>query len=150
MNQSPKRAVLLWAALAIPIIWLAILLAGCCGEGVNLFDWMAAVTVAMDNPFALHFNQYTKKVVLMALLAYGFAVAMYYAEKGNRRIGVEYGSAKWYPASQINRLLRTRKNDRYIRLSKNISLSMNTWKLPIDYQLNPNVMVVGGSGSGKT
>ncbi len=150
MNQSSKRAVLLWAALAIPVIWLGVLLAGCCGEGVSLFEWMAAVTVAMENPFDLHFNEYTKKVVLIMLVIYGFAVAMYDSEKGNRRIGIEHGSAKWGNAREINARFHTKKTDPYIIISHHISMSMQVRQLAQDYQTNHNVLVVGGSGAGKT
>lgn len=86
----------------------------------------------------------------MALAAYGFAVAWYYAEKGNRRPGEEHGSARWGIAREVNKHFQTKPTDRYILLSKRISISMSVRDLPQEHQTNHNVLVVGGSGSGKT
>lgn len=151
MKQTNEKAgFLVWVALAIPVIWLAILSAQCCSEGVGLFEWLSAVGIAIQTPFSMHFTPYTKKAVLIALATYCFAVAWYYAEKGNRRPGEEHGSARWGSAKAVNKHFQTKPDDRYILLSKNISISMNVLELPQEHQTNHNVLVVGGSGSGKT
>ena len=148
MKNNLKGAALIWAALAVPIIWLAVLAAQCCGEGVGLFEWFNRVNEALKTPFSLQLTSYTKKAVLMALAAYGFAVAWYYAEKGNRRPGEEHGSARWGIAREVNKHFRTKPGDRYILLSKRISISMSVRDLPQEHQTNHIVLVVGGSGSG--
>ena len=94
-RDSNGSAVLLWAALAVFVVWLALLGGGCCGEGLWLFEWLNAFSAALQTPFVIHITPYTKKFVLAALALYGFAIAWYYSEKGNRQPGEEHGSAYW-------------------------------------------------------
>ena len=149
-NHNNRSAVLLWAALAIPVLWLALLGGGCCGEGVRLLTWLNAFSAALQTPFVIRITLYTKKFVLAALALYGFAVAWYYAEKGNRRPGEEHGSAYWGDAKTVCAHFKTRRKDRYLLISKHIRISMNVRKLPPQHQVNANILVIGGSGAGKT
>ena len=149
-RNNGKGAALIWAALAIPVAWLAVLGAQCCGEGVGVFDWLHAMNIAIQTPLALRLTPYTPKAVLIALASYGFAVAWYYAEQGNRRPGAEHGSARWGRAKETCAHFRTKKADRYLIVTKRIRISMNVRALPPEHQINHNILVVGGSGSGKT
>ena len=49
-----------------------------------------------------------------------FAVAWYYSEKGNRRPGEEHGSAYWERPKEVCAHFRTKKNDRYLLISKHL------------------------------
>ena len=149
-RDSNGSAVLLWAALAVFVVWLALLGGGCCGEGLGLFEWLNAFSAALETPFSIHITPYTKKFVLIALAFYGFAVAWYYSEKGNRRPGEEHGSAYWGRPKEVCAHFRTKKNDRYLLISKHIRISMNVRALPPQHQVNANILVIGGSGAGKT
>lgn len=149
-RDSNGSAVLLWAALAVFVVWLALLGGGCCGEGLRLFEWLNAFSAALEAPFSIHITPYTKKFVLIALAFYGFAVAWYYSEKGNRRPGEEHGSAYWGRPKEVCAHFRTKKNDRYLLISKHIRISMNVRALPPQHQVNANILVIGGSGAGKT
>lgn len=149
-RDSNGSAVLLWAALAVFVVWLALLGGGCCGEGLGLFEWLNAFSAALETPFSIRITPYTKKFVLIALAFYGFAVAWYYSEKGNRRPGEEHGSAYWGRPKEVCAHFRTKKNDRYLLISKHIRISMNVRKLPPQHQVNANILVIGGSGAGKT
>lgn len=150
MQQNGKRAALVWAALAIPVIWFAVLAAQCCGPGVGLLAWINAMNEAMQTPFQLDWTPYTKKAICIALAVYGFGVAWYYAERGNRRPGEEHGSARWDDAKVVCAHFRTKKQDRYLLISKHIRISMNTRALPQAHQVNANIICIGGSGAGKT
>ncbi len=149
-RDSNGSAVLLWAALAVFVVWLALLGGGCCGEGLGLFEWLNAFSAALETPFSIHITPYTKKFVLIALAFYGFAVAWYYSEKGNRRPGEEHGSAYWGRPKEVCAHFQTKKNDRYLLISKHIRISMNVRALPPQHQVNANILVIGGSGAGKT
>lgn len=149
-RDSNGSAVLLWAALAVFVVWLALLGGGCCGENVGLFEWLNNFSAALETPFSIHITPYTKKFVLIALAFYGFAVAWYYSEKGNRRPGEEHGSAYWGRPKEVCAHFRTKKNDRYLLISKHIRISMNVRALPPQHQVNANILVIGGSGAGKT
>ena len=149
-RDSNGSAVLLWATLAVFVVWLALLGGGCCGEDIGLFEWLNAFSAALETPFSIRITPYTKKFVLIALTFYGFAVAWYYAEKGNRRPGEEHGSAYWGRPKEVCAHFRTKKNDRYLLISKHIRISMNVRALPPQHQVNANILVIGGSGAGKT
>ena len=149
-RDSNGSAVLLWAALAVFVVWLALLGGGCCGEGLGLFEWLNAFSAALETPFSIHITPYTKKFVLIALAFYGFAVAWYYSEKGNRRPGEEHGSAYWGHPKEVCAHFRTKKNDRYLLISRHIRISMNVRALAPQHQVNANILVIGGSGAGKT
>ena len=149
-RDSNGSAVLLWAALAVFVVLLALLGGGCCGEGLGLFEWLNAFSAALETPFSIHITPYTKKFVLIALAFYGFAVAWYYSEKGNRRPGEEHGSAYWGHPKEVCAHFRTKKNDRYLLISRHIRISMNVRALPPQHQVNANILVIGGSGAGKT
>ena len=136
--------------MAIAICWLSLLGASVITTGMNIFDWLAAFTYAMQTPLSLHLNQYSMKAVLVSLICFTFAVLLYESERQNKRTGEEYGSAKWGNAKTVNKHYRTEKNDRYMIFTQNVRMSMNSQKLKPMYKRNHNVLVVGGSGSGKT
>ena len=44
----------MWAAFVIPIVWLAVLMAGCYAPGMTIFDLAAQFSEVTKTPFALH------------------------------------------------------------------------------------------------
>jgi len=65
------------------------------------------------------------------------------------RKGIEYGSARWGTKSDIEPYIdKTHENN--IILTKTESLTMNSRPKDPKYSRNKNVLVIGGSGSGKT
>lgn len=66
------------------------------------------------------------------------------------REGKEYGSARWGTSKDIEPFKDMDSPANNVILSKTESLSMNPWQKPWYTQRNKNIMVVGGSGSGKT
>ena len=149
-RNSNGSAALFWAALAVPVLWFALLGGSCCKADMGLGDWLYAMQEAMQTPLSIRFTPYTKRFVAAALAAYGFAVAWYYSERGNRRPGEEHGSARWGSAKEVCAHFQTKRADRYFLISKHIRVSMNTRALPPQHQVNANILVIGGSGAGKT
>ena len=139
-----QQAALLWAACSIIVVWLGILASDCCGEGVKLTEFLSLFSEQLQHPFRLSLNGYTVRCVFAALCMYALAVGYYYTSKGNKRIGEEYGSAKWGDAVALNRKYRDKTNN--IILSQHISMGLDGRK----HKRNLNVIVVGGSGAGKT
>lgn len=111
---------------------------------------MRAMQEALQAPFSIRFTPYTKRFVAGALAMYGFAIAWYYNERGNRRPGEEHGSARWGSAKTVCAHFRTKRTDLYFLISKHIKVSMNTRAPSPQHQINANILVVGGSGAGKT
>ena len=139
-----QQAALLWAACSIIAVWLGVLASACCGEGVKLTEFLSLFSEQLQHPFRLSLNGYTVRCVFAALCMYALAIGYYYTSKGNKRMGEEYGSAKWGDAAALNRKYRDKTNN--IILSQHISMGLDGRK----HKRNLNVIVVGGSGAGKT
>lgn len=139
-----QQAALLWAACSIIVVWLGILASDCCGEGVKLTEFLSLFSEQLQHPFRLSLNGYTVRCVFAALCMYALAIGYYYTSKGNKRTGEEYGSAKWGDAAALNRKYRDKTDN--IILSQHISMGLDGRK----HKRNLNVIVVGGSGAGKT
>lgn len=146
-QQNTKTTVLLLGALSIVVIWLAIVTAGCYEDGVKLFNLLGRLAEALNQPLNVSINQYSLKFVLLFLFAYAMGIGIYFTSRENRRPGEEHGSAKWGNASAIARKYADRKHKfRNIILSQTLALSLNAKA----HRRNLNVLVVGGSGAGKT
>lgn len=139
-----QQAALLWAACTMIVVWLGILTSDCCGEGVKLTEFLSLFSERLQHPFRLSLNGYTVRCVFAALCMYALAVGYYYTSKGNKRTGEEYGSAKWGDAAALNRKYRDKTDN--IILSQHISMGLDGRR----HKRNLNVIVVGGSGAGKT
>ena len=147
MKQSTGKAgFLVWTALAIPVVWLAVIAAQCCGGGVGLMNWLGAMNAAVQTPLSLRITPYTFKAVAVALATYGFAVAWYYAERGNRRPGEEHGSAKWGNAKAVDKKYRQNPPSENKLMTQAVRIGLNGKK----HRRNLNTLVCGGSGAGKT
>lgn len=129
------------------VIWLALITAGCYEDGMKLFDLLERLAEAINQPLNININQYSLKFIFIFLLAYAMGIGLYFTSRENRRPGEEHGSAKWGNASAIARKYADRKNKfRNIILSQTLALSLNAKA----HRRNLNVLVVGGSGAGKT
>ena len=137
----------MWAALSPLVLWLAAIAAYAYEDGMNLFQWMGRFSQGLERPFAIGWTPYTLKYMLVGLLLYGCGIALYYSSRENRRPGEEYGSAKWGSPKELNRKYMDHQHkDANIILTQRVRLGMDGYIT----QRNMNVLVVGGSGSGKT
>ena len=137
----------MWAALSPLVLWLAAIAAYAYEDGMNLFQWMGRFSQVLERPFAIGWTPYTLKCMLGSLLLYGCGVALYYSSRENRRPGEEYGSAKWGNPKELNRkYMDHRHKDANIILTQRVRLGMDGYIT----QRNMNILVIGGSGSGKT
>lgn len=148
MRQNDFRsAAPVWAALSPLVLWLAAIAAYAYEDGMNLFQWMGRFSHVLERPFAIGWTPYTLKCMLGSLLLYGCGVALYYSSRENRRPGEEYGSAKWGNPKELNRkYMDHRHKDANIILTQRVRLGMDGYIT----QRNMNILVIGGSGSGKT
>ena len=137
----------MWAALSPLVLWLAAIAAYAYEDGMNLFQWMGRFSQVLERPFAIGWTPHTLKFMLGSLLLYGCGIALYYSSRENRRPGEEYGSAKWGDPKELNRKYMDRQHkDANIILTQRVRLGMDGYIT----QRNMNILVVGGSGSGKT
>ena len=134
----------MWAALAVIVLWLTAILAYAYEDGMNLLELMGQFSRYLEYPLAIGWKPHTPKFMAVALLIYVIGIAMYYSTRENRRPGEEYGSAKWGSARELCR--KYRDTDTNVILTQNVMIGMDGYK----HQRNLNILVVGGSGSGKT
>ncbi len=114
---------------------------------MNLFQWMGRFSQVLERPFSIDWTPYTLKCMLVGLLLYGCGIALYYSSRENRRPGEEYGSAKWGSPKELNRKYMDHQHkEANIILTQHVRLGMDGYKT----QRNMNILVIGGSGSGKT
>ena len=134
-----------WAVLAVPVIYMAMVLACSYEAGTDLFALMERFGLLLGRPDLLRWTAYTPRCILGALVCYGLAVTLYYSDHENRRPGEEYGSAKWGSARELHKQYAD-PNGKNVILTKHVSIGLDGYK----HQRNLNILVVGGSGSGKT
>lgn len=146
-NQSFRSAAPLWAALSVLVVWAALLIATAYEDGMNLFALMERISGQFARPFLIQWKPHSMKVVLICLVCYCCGIGLYYTSRENRRPGEEYGSAKWGDPKALCKKYMDAKNPlSNVILTRNVSISFNSY----EHRRNLNIVVVGGSGSGKT
>ena len=145
-RKSFRSAAPAWAAFVIPIVWLAVLMAGCYTPGMTIFDLAAQFSEVTQTPFSLHWTPYTMKFIGIFLLLYGGAILFYYTGQKNTRPGEEHGSASWGSVRELDKKYRDKDAGKNVILTQHLQMSMNG-KL---HRRNLLQIIVGGSGSGKT
>ena len=135
----------LWILLYLPVLWLAVKLAELFQPRLSVFDYMDLLPSTLTQPFHLAFNEHTLNFVALFSLVFGIAVSAYYASEGKRRLGEEHGSAVW---GRVKSITAKYGQDKFsdLLLTHKARLGLDTYK----HQRNLNVLVIGGSGSGKT
>lgn len=136
---------IVWAILCLPVVYFAMVTASVYIPGENIFALLERISTIVRRPDLLRWTAYTSRFLLVFLLFYGGGVLLYYADHENRRPGEEYGSAKWGNARELNKQYADRDGKNVI-LTKRVSIGLDGYK----HRRNLNILVVGGSGSGKT
>lgn len=142
--MKPVKPVV-WALLSVFSVYLAIAAASAYEEGSNIFVWMGRFSEVLKRPSLLRWTPYTVKCIIVVLLLCAFAVLLYRSDREKRRPGGEYGTAKWEAAETMNQKYADKDGPNVI-LTQHVFIGMDGYK----HQRNLNVLVVGGSGSGKT
>ena len=136
---------IVWAILCLPVVYFAMVTASVYIPGENVFVLLERFSTMVRRPDLLRWTAYTPRFLLVFLLLYGGGVLLYYADHENRRPGEEYGSAKWGNARELNKRYAD-QNGKNVILTKRVSIGLDGYK----HRRNLNILVVGGSGSGKT
>lgn len=149
MNPRGRKPTdyLLWVILFIPVLWLAVALAQARCEAGNLAQMLEILSGLASAPFSVHWTENAPKLVLIVSILYPMCVSYYLTEQADLRPGAEYGTARWGNAKSLNRKYQDRRHLRSNYLfTQNVRMGMDSHK----HRHNLNVMVIGGSGAGKT
>ena len=130
--------------LIIPVIWFAILIAPYSSGG--LIYSLPYISEAINHPFSFFWCDNTPRTILIFTLIYAIGVMVYLSTMKNYRRTVEYGSAKWANALNVNRKYASKNYLENKLLSQNVRIGLNG-KI---HRRNLNTIVIGGSGAGKT
>ena len=106
---------------------------------------LAALNAALAAPFALRWTEHSARFLLLFTLTYAVAAVVLVSDKCNTRPGAEHGSACWGDVSALNRKYRD-KHGTNLLLTKHFQIGVDGYK----HKHNTNVLVIGGSGAGKT
>ena len=128
----------------IPVVWLALLTAPYVSSGI--VEIIGNLSVAIENPFSITVCGDSIRTVLIFLLAYGMGIGVYFSTRRNYRKGEEHGSAKWGNAGTLNKKYRDKDASENKLLTQSVRIGLDGKK----HRRNLNILVVGGSGAGKT
>lgn len=121
-------------------------------EGTNASDKMMAVMNHFDKLFANPLPSFHPRDLLIGV-AGGIALRLvvYYKAKNAKKFrqGVEYGSARWGNAKDIEPYMDS-VFENNVLLTQTERLMMSGRPKEPKYARNKNILVIGGSGSGKT
>ena len=143
-DKFSKGNFILYFLGVIPVIWIALLVAPALGGGLP--DILKKLTVAFNNPLEIILCEDSFKTVLIFLFCYGMGIGIYLSTARNYRRREEHGSAKWGKSYSVNKKYMDKNIFSNKVLTQNVSIGLDGRK----HRRNLNVLICGGSGSGKT
>ena len=121
----------------------------------QIFDHMGDALLTMweviaDSPFTLDTASTSLLFGGACFLVIWMVWLRYVNFIGNYRSGEESGSARWGTVKEGRQFRDLKKEDNNLLFTKNFGLALKREKYDPELDRNLNVLVVGGSGSGKT
>ncbi|MBQ6151064.1 MAG: type IV secretory system conjugative DNA transfer family protein [Mogibacterium sp.] len=141
---SRRDEILIATAGALPVVWIALRIAPYWDR--NIFDLITRMDEIMSEPWHIQWTFGSLKAVLFCLFVYVMGIGIWLSTRRNYRRGEEHGSAKWGDAAAVNRRYRQRPDNMNKILTQNVRIGFDAHK----HRRNLNVLVIGGSGAGKT
>lgn len=143
-NTNSRNKYVFIALGVIPVTWAALMVAPFISNGLlGIYEGLLA---GMDAPLQIKWCSDSIRVLLIFLLIYGLGIGVFISKQHNYRKGEEHGSAQWGSALALTKKYADRTPAQNILLTKNTKIGLDGKK----HRRNLNVMVVGGSGAGKT
>jgi type IV secretion system protein VirD4 len=143
-DKLSKTNLILYACGIIPVIWLGLLIAPYIQSG--LVEIVKNFSTAVNSPFNIAICEDSVKTVLVLLLIYALGIGIYISNDKNYRRREEHGSAKWGKAETIKKKYTDKETTKNKILTQNTAIGLDGRA----HRRNLNVLVCGGSGSGKT
>lgn len=119
------------------------------GDALNRLMDSLASNVAFANPLP---SFHPKDLLVGIITGVAFRLVVYFKAKNAKKFrhGVEYGSARWGTPKDIEPYMDKENFENNILLTQTERLQMNGRPSSPKYARNKNVLIIGGSGSGKT
>ena len=142
-HGETKTMLMLYLAFSFPVMYLALAAAPYLGEGLG--SMLQGMMLALEKPNIV-FCKDSLKTVLLFLLVYAGSIGVYISMQKNYRRGAEHGSAKWGNPQTVNRKYMQKPPKQNRLLKQQVRIGLDGKK----HRRNLNVIVIGGSGAGKT
>lgn len=146
VGKLDKSTIFLLALAAIPVAWLALLAAPLLGAEQTLPGLLEGLNAALAQPWRIQWCEQSPKCLLLALGLYGVGVLAWATSRRRTKPLEEYGSARWGEAAAVNRRYAAARPAENLILTEHVRLGLDGRA----HRRNLNVLVVGGSGAGKT
>lgn len=143
-DKFSGQRIALYCLGAIPVVWIALLIAPAMDGGIPKL--LRNLGTVFNNPFHIHWGEYSLKTVLALLGVYALAIMVYLSNDRNYRKREEHGSAKWGSAVQLFKKYASKQKAENKILTQRVAIGLDGRK----HRRNLNVLVCGGSGAGKT
>ena len=144
MNTDRREVIAISIAGMIPVTWLALKIAPYWNG--NLFEAFLRIDEIFGQPLQIQWTEGSLRAALICLLAYGMGIFIWLSSRKNYRRGEEHGSARWGDATAVNRKYRQKPDSMNKILTQHVSIGFDAHK----HRRNLNILVIGGSGAGKT
>ena len=145
MNRQNPTPWWVWL-LPLPFVWWASTgLALRWDTAAGLAGMLAAVNDLLVRPFPVYYTPQTPRFLLLGTALYAVIALVLAADHKNARPGEEHGSARWGNVFALNRKYTDRAGPNLL-LTRHFRIGVDGYK----HKHNTNILVVGGSGAGKT
>ena len=143
-RDNPKHTLIMAAFGLVPTVWAALVAAPAISGG--LLEIINKISAAVSDPFNITICENSFRTVLIFVAAYCIGIGVYFSTRRNTRRKEEHGSAKWGDVAVINHRYADKRFCENKILTQHVRIGFDSRK----HGRNLNVLVCGGSGSGKT
>ncbi len=143
-QDNHRDDILIVSAGVLPVVWIALKIAPYWDGSV--FELVTQMEVIFAEPWHIEWTRYSLQAVLFCLFVYAMGIGIWISTRRNYRRGEEHGSAKWGDAAVVNHKYRQHPANMNKILTQNVRIGFDAHK----HRRNLNVLVIGGSGAGKT
>ena len=145
-NHRKSEDILLFILLLLLIIWLALKFAPVLVAGVNLESLLDGLNNMLANPVQFVWMDNSLRFLVLFVGTYTVGYLAYVTSRRNTMPQKEYGSAQWGDVHKINTKYAQKPANQNLIFTEHLRLGLNSHK----HRRNLNVLVIGGSGAGKT
>lgn len=125
-----------WASAGLAMRWDAV---------AGLAGILSAVNGMLAQPLPVYYTPQTPRFLLLGTALYAAVAIVITSDRKNTRPGEEHGSARWGDVFALNRKYADKTGPNLL-LTRHFRIGVDGYK----HKHNTNILVVGGSGAGKT
>lgn len=146
VGRLDKAAIIVLALIIIPVAWFALILAPIMTSDQNLTGLLDGLNAALAQPLSIRWVEQSPKYLLLFVGAYSVSILAWVSSRRRLKPLEEYGSARWGDVKRVNKRYAAPDPAANLLLTNHVRLGLDGRK----HRRNLNVLVVGGSGAGKT